>query len=153
MSLHNINILTWDSISYSDLLIVSLARMRGNYSFGLALNQSVIIVFVAMNILLEGAISLNPSFSQVNFNHRSENWLWYWVSVQAVGKYKSCIVKETYDVVVHIMISSIKSSPALTSPPLLEHVHIPGTSSSNNGAIRQAATPPPPRTPTSSSRL
>ncbi len=69
----NINILTWDSIGYSDLLIVSLARMRGNYSFGLALNQSVIIVFVAMNILLEGAISLNPSFSQVNFNHRSEN--------------------------------------------------------------------------------
>ena len=46
----NINILTWDSIGYIDLLIVSLARMRGNYSFGLALNQSVIIVFVAMMV-------------------------------------------------------------------------------------------------------
>ena len=44
------NILTWDSIGYRDLLFVSLARMRGKNSFGLALNQSVIIVFVAMNV-------------------------------------------------------------------------------------------------------
>ena len=51
------------------------------------------------------------------------------------------------------MLSSIKNSHALTSTPLFEHVHIPGTSSSNNGAIRQALKMPSSRNPSSSSRL
>ena len=72
-----INILTRDSIGYSDLFFVSLARMRGKISLGLALNQSVIVVFVAMNVaadvrhLFQGAA--NISFPQVNFIHRSKN--------------------------------------------------------------------------------
>ena len=82
----NIKILT--SIGYSDLLFVSLARMRGKNSFGLALNQSVIIVFIAMNVaadarhLFQGAT--NISFPQVNFIQRARTDCEYRVSVQGV---------------------------------------------------------------------
>ena len=60
----NINILTWESNGYSDLLFVSIARTQGKNRFGLALNQSIIIVFVAMIIaadarhLFQGAINI-----------------------------------------------------------------------------------------------
>ena len=72
-----INTLTRDSIGYSDLFFVSLARMRGKISLGLALNQSVIVVFVAMNVAADVRHlfqnEANISFPHVHFIHRSEN--------------------------------------------------------------------------------
>ena len=71
------NIFTWDSIGYSDLVCVSLARIQGKNSVGPALNLSAILVFVTTIVaadarkLLEGAN--NISVPQVNFIHRSKN--------------------------------------------------------------------------------
>jgi hypothetical protein len=78
------------NLGYSDLLFVFLARMRGKNSFGLALNQSVIIVFVAMIVAANARhpfqgepISPPPRFILFTGAKTDSE---YRVSVQAVGK-------------------------------------------------------------------
>ena len=71
------NILTWYTIGYCELKLVSLARMQGRNIFDLALNLRIIIIIVATIVatdarhIFQGVT--NISSSQFIYIHRSKN--------------------------------------------------------------------------------